>query len=231
MNHCRIHPPGPVPDPQLVARFAALPTSIVSDSQQRVGGGPGIAPVVPLPLEHRAAGPALTVRTRGGDNLAVHQALRLLKPGQVLAVDAGGAVDRAVIGEIMLRFAKARGAAAIVVDGAVRDRDGIAVQGLPVLARAVSHHGPYKNGPGEVHGAIQLGGTVVRDGDVIVVDNDGFVAVAADRAAEVATIAEGRARAEEQLLAEASRGELDFTWVDESLEIEWVGGADQEAGA
>ncbi len=230
MNQCRIHPAGPTPDPALIARLAALPTSIISDSQQRVGGGPGIMPVVPFAHEARVAGPALTVRTRGGDNLAVHQALRLLQPGQILAVDAGGQLDRAIVGEIMLRQAKASRAAAVIIDGVVRDRDGIAALGLPVLARGVCHLGPYKSGPGAIRGEIQLGGVVVRDGDILVADNDGFVAVAADRAETVATIGEGRAHDEEALLAAASRGELDMTWLDSALEIEWVGKSDRENG-
>lgn len=230
MNHCRIHPRSRPGDPAIVARFAGLPTSIVSDSQERVGGAPGILPIAPFPLEQRVAGPALTVRTRGGDNLAIHQALRLLRPGDVLTIDGGGHLDRAVLGEIMLRQAKASGAAAIVVDGVVRDRDGIVQQGLPVLARGVCHLGPYKNGPGEIHGAIRMGDTVVRDGDMVVADNDGVVFVASDRAERVLEIAEGRARAEETILASASRGELDFSWLDESLEIERLSDVSDEEG-
>lgn len=230
MNHCRIHPRSRAANPGIVARFAGLPTSIVSDSQERVGGAPGILPIAPFALEQRVAGPALTVRTRGGDNLAIHQALRLLRPGDVLTIDGGGHLDRAVLGEIMLRQAKASGAAAIVVDGVVRDRDGIVQQGLPVLARGVCHLGPYKNGPGEIHGTIRMGDTVVRDGDLVVADNDGVVFVASDRVERVLDIAEGRARAEETILASASRGELDFSWLDESLEIEWLSDGSDEEG-
>lgn len=228
MNQCRIHPAGPTPDRSLIERLMALPTSIISDSQHRVGGGSGIMPIIPFVSEGRVAGPALTVRTRGGDNLAVHQALRSLQRGQILAVDAGGHLDRAIVGEIMLRQAKAIGAAAVIVDGVVRDRDGIAALGLPVLARGICHLGPYKSGPGEIHGVIALGGVVVRDGDILVADNDGFVAVAADRAETVATIGEGRAEDEVALLAAASRGELDMTWLDSALDIEWAGRGDKE---
>lgn len=220
--NCRIHPPGRPLDAALLSRFTAFPTSIVSDAQERVGGGPGIHPVTPLPAGRSVGGTALTVRTRAGDNLVVHQALRLLEPGQVLMVDAGGAVDRAILGEIMVRYAKAHGAAGIVVDGAVRDRDGIAELGLPVLARGVTHLGPYKSGPGEIRGPVQLGGVVVRTGDVVVMDTDGFVVVEAERAAVVADRAAERLRLEQGMMQAASLGESDYAWLDDALEIDWV---------
>jgi regulator of RNase E activity RraA len=222
VNTCRIHPARPAVAPDLVARLAALPTSIISDSQERSGGAPGIVPMVPLPAGTSIGGPALTVRTRPGDNMVVHQALRMLEPGQVLVVDAGGAEDRAIMGEIMIRYAKAQGAAGVIVDGAVRDRDGLAEQALPVFARSVCHLGPYKSGPGEIRSTVRLGHTTVADGDVIVGDADGVVVVAADRAAEVADLAEARARAEDDLLAQASAGALDYGWLDEGLVVEWL---------
>lgn len=229
MNECRIHPARPRPSPELLERLLALPTTIVSDSQQRAGGAIGLHAVASLGPGATVGGPALTVRTRPGDNLVVHQAMRLLRPGEVLVVDAGGATDRAIAGEIMLRYLKAQDAAAVVIDGAVRDREGIAEQGLPVFARGVSHLGPYKSGPGEIRGEIQVGGAVVRQGDLVLADADGVVVVAADRAAVVADVAEGRAAAEETLLAQASAGALDFAWVDESLAVTWLDAAEVEA--
>jgi regulator of RNase E activity RraA len=229
MNECRILPDRASPTKELLDRLLALPTTIISDSQARAGGGVGLHAVAPLPPGVTVGGPALTVRTRPGDNLVVHQAMRLLQPGQVLVVDAGGATDRAIVGEIMLRYLKSQGAAAVVIDGAVRDRDGIAEQGLPVFAQGVCHHGPYKSGPGEIRGEVQVGGAVVRQGDLVLGDADGVVVVAAERAADVADVAEARAASEETLLAQASAGELDFTWVDETLDITWVDGGEADA--
>jgi regulator of RNase E activity RraA len=210
----------------VLERLLALPTTIVSDSQQRAGGGTGLHAVAPVPTGTTVGGPALTVRTRPGDNLVVHQAMRLLRPGDVLVVDAGGATDRAIVGEIMLRYLRSQGAAAVVIDGAVRDREGIAEQGLPVFARGISHLGPYKSGPGEIRGEVQVGGAVVRQGDLVLADADGVVVVEAARAEEVAEVAEGRAAAEDTLLAQASAGELDFAWVDDALSITWLDGTE-----
>ena len=95
-------------------------------------------------------GTAFTVRTRPGDNLAIHQALELVGPGDVIVVDGGGDETRALVGEIMKTIAQYRGAAGYVIDGAIRDADAIADDDFPCFARAAIHRGPYKSGPGEV---------------------------------------------------------------------------------
>ena len=71
------------------------------------------------------AGPAFTVKTRPGDNLMVHKALDIAEAGDVLVVDAGGDLTNAIIGEIMSTYARQRGLAGIVINGAIRDADAI----------------------------------------------------------------------------------------------------------
>lgn len=224
MSVCRLHPRGPRPDPDLLARCRALPTSILSDSMDRAGGVTGLH-WTPGGRWPRVSGPALTVRTRAGDNLVVHRALDLAQPGDVLVVDGGGYDGRAVIGEIMVRYAASRGVAALVVDGAVRDVEGLAGSAVAVFARSVNHLGPYKDGPGEVHGEVQVGGTVVRAGDVVVGDADGVVVLPAARAQEVVSIGERRLRDEEAIFATIADGTIDRSWVLQALdEIQVDGG-------
>jgi RraA family protein len=200
----------------VLERCRELPTSILSDSMDRVGGLRGIHRVAGGTWP-RVAGPALTVRTRPGDNLVVHRALDLAEPGDVLVVDAGGSLERAVLGEIMARYAATRGVAAIVIDGAVRDADGLAEGLVPVFALGVNHLGPYKDGPGEIHGPVTLGGTVVRSGDVVVADGDGVVAVPHERVAEVVDLARQRLLDEEEQFAAIAAGTLDRGWVTRAL--------------
>lgn len=216
MSTCHLHPRGPQPDPALLERCRALPTSILSDSMERVGGLTGLQWVRGGSWS-RVAGPALTVRTRPGDNLVVHRALDLGDPGDVLVVDGGGALDRAVLGEIMARYAVTRGFAALVVDGAIRDVEGLAALPIPVFARGVNHLGPYKDGPGALHGDVQAGGSVVRSGDIVAGDADGVVAVPRERAAEVVGIGEGRLRDEEETFVQIAAGTLDRSWVTRAL--------------
>ena len=205
MSTCRLHPPGPRPDDGLLERCRALPTSILSDCMARSGGVNGVHPV-PGGGWPRVAGPALTVRTRPGDNLVVHRALDLAGPGDVLVVDGGGALDRALLGEIIARYAAARGLAALVVDGAVRDVEGLAAGAVPVFARGVNHLGPYKDGPGEIGGPVHAGGTVVRAGDVVVGDADGVVVVPLDRAEAVLASLDAVRAAEAKAVAAVEGG-------------------------
>jgi RraA family protein len=222
MSTCRMHRPGPRPDEALLERCRALPTSILSDSMDRVGGLRGLHGV-PGAGWPRFSGPALTVQTRAGDNLVVHRALDLAEPGDVLVVDAAGSLERAVLGEIMARYAVTRGIAAIVVDGAVRDADELAAGPLPVFALGVNHLGPYKDGPGEIHGPVTLGGTVVRSGDVVVGDGDGVVVVPHERLAEVVGSAQEGLAAEEEQFAAIAAGTLDRSWVTRGLAEVHVG--------
>jgi RraA family protein len=158
--------------PALIEAFRSAPTSVISDNLSRMAGAVGLRPF------HRGGpmvGTAFTVRTRPGDNLAIHKALELVGPGDVIVVDGGGDVTRALIGEIMMNIAECRGAAGYVIDGAIRDAGAIASSHFPVFARAAFHRGPYKQGPGEINVPVSIGGSVITPGDVVVGDDDGVV--------------------------------------------------------
>jgi RraA family protein len=160
-------------DPALIAEFKTAATAIISDNLARLPGAVGLRPF------HRGgtmAGTALTVRTAGGDNLFIHQALELVRPGDVIVVDGGGDISRALVGEIMSCIAEHRGAAGFVIDGAVRDAGVLAKGDFPCFARAAIHRGPYKNGPGAINVPVTIGGMVVTPGDIVVGDEDGVVA-------------------------------------------------------
>ena len=107
----------------------------------------------------------MTVKTRPGDNLMIHKALQLAKPGDVIVVDGGGDLTNALIGEIMIGDAIQRGLGDMVIYGAVRDSAWIAERDFPVFAAGVTHRGPYKDGPGEINVPIAVEGAA----DVIAV--------------------------------------------------------------
>jgi RraA family protein len=169
-------------DPALIAQFRNAATAVISDNLARLPGAVGIRPF------HRGgtmAGTALTVRVAAGDNLVIHQALELVRPGDVIVVDGGGDISRALVGEIMATVAISRGAAGFVIDGAIRDAGVLAKQDFPCFARAAIHRGPYKNGPGAINVPVSIGGMVVAPGDIVVGDDDGVVAFAQDIAVEL----------------------------------------------
>ena len=130
----------------------------------------------PAPL----AGTAVTVITRGGDNLTILRAFEFCRPGDVMVIDAGGDVTNAVIGGILSFYGATIGLAGMVLDGAIRDVAEIRERDFPVYARGVNHRGPYKDGPGEINVPVTVGGMVVNPGDIVVGDQDGLLAFSPD---------------------------------------------------
>lgn len=207
-------------DRALVDLFAGLPASIISDNLNRMNGTWSLAP------RHRPGvellGPALTVRVREGDNLMIHKALQLGQPGDVLVVDGGGALERALFGEIMKNVAKMRGFAGIVIDGAIRDAGSYREDSWPCYARGVCHRGPYKDGPGEINVPVSISGMVVNPGDIVVGDDDGVVFITPAEAREVAAAARKKADAEAKQLDSIARSAYDDKWIDETLKAKGV---------
>lgn len=217
-----LHPATPLPDPALLARVATLETSLISDVFGRWAGTTGLKPVAGLKPGQVVVGPAFTVRTRPGDNLVVHKALDLVRPGEVLVIAAGGRDDRAILGGLMGQYATSRGVAALFVDGAVRDRTALESLAPPVFAIGLNHLGPYKDGPGELRCPVSLGGIAVEDGDLMIGDEDGIAVIPRARVDEIVGLAEAKRLAEAQEAEAISRGSWDRAWIDASLTVREV---------
>jgi regulator of RNase E activity RraA len=158
-----------------VKRLAKYPVALVGDVQDRMGiMTAAIRPVTPAP---RLVGTVLPVLAREGDNLAIHRALDDARPGDVLVVNANAEINRAVFGDLLGEICIAKGVTGIVIDGAVRDVDELAGQGLAVYARGISPAGPWKNGPGRIGFPVACGNVVCNPGDAIIGDSDGIVIV------------------------------------------------------
>ena len=193
----------PSADSGIIEAFRKAATAVISDNLDRLPGAVGLRPF------HKGgtmAGTALTVRTRAGDNLAVHQALELVRPGDVIVVDGGGDISRALVGEIMMAIARKRGAAGFVIDGAVRDAGTIAQGDFPCFARAAIHKGPYKNGPGQINVPVSIGGLVISPGDIVVGDADGVVAFPQGGAKELLRAVREQEAREADILASIHEG-------------------------
>lgn len=197
-------------------KFRELPVANVSDVMSRmVAGGAELRPYYTGP---RMVGPAITVRTRPGDNLMVHKALDIAEPGDVVVVDAGGDLTNAIIGELMVAHAKQRGLGGIVIFGAIRDSAELQAGDFPVFAAGVTHRGPYKDGPGEVNSAIGINGLVIQPGDLVLGDADGVLSVPFDLVAQIHDAASRKHDAENKQMAAIHRGENDRAWVDAALQ-------------
>jgi 4-hydroxy-4-methyl-2-oxoglutarate aldolase len=158
----------------------------------------------------RAAGPARTVRCAQDDNLMVHAAMAELQPGEVLVLCMPEPRPVALVGELLATQAQAHGAAAILVDASVRDTEELVELGLPVWARWVRVQGAVKQTPGSIGEPVQVGGTMIRAGDAVVLDADGVAVVEHERLQDVLEASRQRAEAELVKRAQLAEGALSF---------------------
>ena len=200
---------------EMIEKFRALPVANVSDQMSRMSAaGPRLRP---MHAGGVLAGPALTVKTRPGDNLMLHKALDIAAPGDIIVCDAGGDLTNSLIGEIMTSHAIKRKIGGIVINGAIRDAAAIRASAFPVFAAGVTHRGPYKDGPGEINVPIAIDGMVIEPGDLILGDEDGLVCVPFDQLATVLTATQAKYAAEHKQLAEIAAGTSDRSWIDAAL--------------
>jgi 4-hydroxy-4-methyl-2-oxoglutarate aldolase len=158
----------------------------------------------------RAAGPARTVVCGQQDNLMVHAAMAGLQPGEVLVLTMPEARPQTLLGDLLATQAKVRGAAAILVDAAVRDVDELVELGLPIWARWVRPKGPAKKVVGQLDVPVVVGGATIRPGDILVLDGDGVAVVDPARGEEVLHAAQAREQREAVKRSKLEAGHLSY---------------------
>jgi 4-hydroxy-4-methyl-2-oxoglutarate aldolase len=159
----------------IIKQFKEIPTTCISDALEGLNNMN--AAIKPLKGEYKIAGRALTVKTPVGDNLAVLRAIREAQPGDIIVVDAKGDQYRAIAGDFVVGMAQTLGVGAIVVDGVIRDIEGIKKLNFPVFSRGTTVAASGKASAGEINVPISCGGTAVNPGDIIVGDADGVVVI------------------------------------------------------
>ena len=206
-----------MPQKELVEKFRGLPTANVCDCMERLGVMHSSIRLLSKPSK-RMAGVALTVKTRNGDNLMIHEAMNLAGPGDVIIVDNEGGRERSLAGAIMFGFMQYKGVEGFVVDGPVRDYDTVCEMDWPLYAAGVTSRGPYKQGPGEVNVPITCGGVVVNPGDIILGDMDGVLVIPRQEAEAILEKAVPFAQKDEEKTANAPLGKLNRDWVEKALQ-------------
>lgn len=179
---------------------AASVSDCLSRAQAMDGG------ISPLDPEMRLVGQARTVRCMVGDNSALHAAIELVEPGDVLVVDAGGYLGNAIWGGLMTAAARRKGISGLVIDGCIRDRAEIMDTKFPCFARGTVPAGPHKNFGGEIDNPIACGGVAVSTGDLVIADGDGVTIVPLAKVDTTLAAYSELKRKESKTLAELNAG-------------------------
>ena len=201
--------------PALVQQASQFQAAILADVNGRRGALHGR--IAALRPRMKLAGPAFTVDVRPGDNLMIHAAMALAKPGDVLVIDGKGDRTAALMGTIMMTACRQLGIAGVVIDGAVRDSLEIDEMDFPVFCVGTNPNGPTKNVPGRIGHAITCGNVPVRSGDLVLADADGVVVIERERVEGLLPPAHRKVEDEAARVAQIKQGNTSASWLAAAL--------------
>ncbi len=167
-------------------------------------------PLIQIVPGSRVAGPARTVRCGQGDNLMVHAVLDQVQPGEVLVLTMPIPEPVALMGELLAIQALVHQVAAVLIDAAVRDSEEVRSLGLPIWTRWIGVRGASKTIVGAINETVVMGGATIAPGDIVLLDADGAMVVAAQQAAQVLEAAQAREAHETTLRSKLQAGALSY---------------------
>lgn len=180
--------------PETVAALAEAGVATAHEAAGRIGL---VGPALQARQDGAAiAGSAVTVLCHPGDNLMIHAAVEVCRPGDVLVVTTTSVSTDGMFGDLLATSLMARGVLGLVIDAGVRDISTLREMGFPVWSRAVHAQGTVKASPGSVNVPVVVDGQIVNPGDTIVADDDGVLAIPVPSGPAVAAAAAKRIAAE-----------------------------------
>lgn len=215
----------PRPDPEAVKILGELGVATVHEAQGRTGlMKPYMRPIYPTA---KAAGSAVTVLCQSGDNLMIHAAIEVCKPGDILVVTTTSDSTDGMFGDLLATSLVAHGVVGLVIEAGVRDVGELTAMDFPVWAKAVHAQGTVKATAGSVNIPIVCAGAAIQPGDVVIGDADGVCVVERGRAAEVVKAAQARFAKEEKNRHSLREGKLGLDMYGlraklKELGVEWT---------
>ena len=175
------------PSQEQIDGFKNIPTGFICDALNGYAAlDPSIKPLsIPGKKVKQIVGPALTVFSGAADVLGMAIALSEIQPGDIVVNGVSGFQGTAAVGDRIAGMIKNNGGVGLVTDGPMRDLDGIIETGLDCFCTGLNPNSPFNNGPAKIGFPINIGGTTVSSGDIIVADSDGVTVVPFDKIDEV----------------------------------------------
>lgn len=174
---------------KIVQEFEQLSTSVVSDAIDilKLTSG-GCLPYAIRPLYSYSkplVGLVTTVYAPDGTSLPIHLAMATHARGRVLLISTDNHKDCAFLGDIQAHLTALNGCKGIVLDGFVRDKEGIKNLDLPIYCTGTYPKRPGKADLGSINTPINIGNVKVHSGDLIMADSDGVIIIPQEHAMTV----------------------------------------------
>ena len=199
----------------IVSQAAELQPAILADVAGRRGALNGR--IKALRPHMKLAGTAFTVEVRPGDNLMIHAAMAMAKPGDVLVIDGKADLSSALMGTIMMTACKQLGIVGVVMDGACRDSLEIDELDYPLFSVGTNPNGPTKCIGGRIGHPVSVGGVTVHPGDFVIGDADGVVVVEREKIEGLLPLAAKKVNDEAARIAAIKSGDTVAKWLNAAL--------------
>lgn len=210
------------PSSDILEKYRNLDVSTVYEAQNKQGLMN--YEIQPIQSNQFIVGPAVTAVCYAGDNLMIHAAIEVCKPGDILVITTIGENVAGMIGELIVKALIKRGVQGVIINSAIRDVARIRELNFPIWTKAIHSAGTNKIKGGWVNAQTVCADVIVNPGDLILADDDGIVVVKKEDIQDTLQASNKRLEKEEQTKEKIENGELslDFYNLRPTLEKENV---------